>query len=78
MLFEGFSYSQFKYCPLAWTFYGRNTNHEINLLHERALKLVYNDYELPFKKLLEKNGSFTVHHYNIQTLCIELYKVYKT
>ena len=26
--------------------------------------------------LLEKDGSFTVHHYNIQALCIELYKEY--
>ena len=26
--------------------------------------------------MLEKDNSFTVHHYNIQTLCIELYKVY--
>ena len=57
-------------------FYSRNTNNKINQLHERALRLVYDDYELPFEKLLEKDGSFTVHHYNIQTLCIELYKVY--
>ena len=27
-------------------------------------------------KLLEKDNSFTVDHYNIQTLCIELYKVF--
>ena len=33
------------------------------------------DYELTFEELLEKEGSFTVHHYNIQTLCIELCKV---
>ena len=39
--------------------------------------LVYNSfYKFPFEKLLEKGGSFTTgHYYNIQTLCIELYKV---
>ena len=55
-----------------WMFYSRNTNDKINLLHERAPRLVYNDYEFPFEKLLEKDGMFTVLHYNIQTLCIEL------
>ena len=48
-------------------FYSRNTNNEISLLHERAPRLVYNDYESPFAKLLEKN--------NIQSLCTELYKI---
>ena len=72
MLFKGFFESQFKYCPLLCMFYSRNTSNRTNLLHERALRLVYNDYELPFEKPLEKDGSFTVHHYNIQTLCIEL------
>ena len=76
ILFKGFFESQFKYCPLTWMFYSRNANSKINQLHERALRLVYDDYELPLEKLLEKDGSFTVHYYNIQTLCIELYKVY--
>ena len=57
-------------------FWSRHTNNKINCLHERALRLVYNDYKLTFNELLEKDGSFTVHHYNIQTLCIELYKVF--
>ena len=42
----------------------------------RALTLVYSDYESTFEDLLIKDGSFTVHHYNIQTLAIEWYKVY--
>ena len=42
----------------------------------RALTLVYSDYESTFEDLLIKDGSFTVHHYNIQTLAIESYKVY--
>ena len=57
-------------------FYSRKTNNRINKLHERALRLVYSDYESTFEDLLTKDGSFTVHHYNIQTLAIELYKVY--
>ena len=76
ILFKRFFESQFKYCPLTWMFYSRNTDNEINLLHERALRLVYDDYELPFDKLLEKDGSFTIRHCNIQTLCIELNKAY--
>ena len=42
----------------------------------KALRLVYGDYGSTFEELLEKDNSFTVHHYNIQTLCIELYKVF--
>ena len=76
VLFKGFFESQFKYCSLTWMFYSRQANNKINHLHERALRLVYNDYYSTFEELLEKDGSFTIHHYNIQTLCIELYKVY--
>ena len=72
ILFKGFFEAQFKYCPLTWMFYSRSTNRRINHLHERALRLVYNDYELTFEELLEKDESFTIHYYNIQTLCIEL------
>ena len=57
-------------------FYSRTTNNKINKLHERALRLVYDHYVLTLEELLEKDNSFTVHHYNIQTLCIELYKVF--
>ena len=76
VLFKGFFESQFKHCSLTWMFHSRETNKKINQLHEQALRLVYNDYYSTFEELLEKDGSFTIHHYNIQTLCIELYKVY--
>ena len=76
ILFKAFFKSQFKYCPLTWIFCSRNTNNRINHLQERALRLVYDDYKLTFDKPWEKDGWFTIHHYYIQTLCIELYKVY--
>ena len=76
ILFKGFFEAQFKYCPLTWMFYSKSANRGINHLHERALSLIYDDYELTFEELLEKDGSFTIHHSNIQMLCIELYEIY--
>ena len=62
--------------PLTWNFYSRSTNRRINQLHKRVFMLIYDDYELNLEELLEKDRSFTKHHYNIQMLCIKLYKVY--
>ena len=66
--------AQFKYCPLTWMFCSRSCNNRINKLHERALRLVYDDYESSFNVLLNKNKSFSIHHQNIQKLMIEVYK----
>ena len=52
------------------------TNNRIDQLHERSLRIVYNDYGLSFDELLEKDGLFNVDHYSIQTLAIEMFKVY--
>ena len=76
LLFKSFYESKFKYCPLTWMFYSRKTNNRISKPDERALRLVYSNYESSFEDLLIKDGSFTVHHYSIQTLVIELYKAY--
>ena len=67
--------SQFGYCPLVWMFSSRQGNNRTNHLHERALKIVYNDYESTFKNLLELDNSVSIHHRNIRLLSIELYKV---
>ena len=65
--------SQFNYCPLIWMLHARTLNNKINRLHERALRIVYSDSK-SFNTLLEKDGSFSIHHSNIQSLAIEIYK----
>ena len=66
--------AQFKYCASIWMFCSRNSNKKISRRHERALRLVYDDYSSSFETLLERNSSFTIHHQNIQNMLIEIYK----
>ena len=56
-------------------FCSRAASNRIDKLYERALKLVYDDYETLFSDLVTIDGSFTIHHTNIQTLLLEMYKV---
>ena len=66
--------SQFNYCNLVWMFHSREINHKINKVQERALRLLYDDYNATFEDLLIRDGSFTVHEKNVQTLMIEMFK----
>ena len=75
ILLNSFITAQFNYCPLIWMCHGRTLNNKINRIHERALRIVYNDYKSNFKKLLERDHSFTIHERNIQYLAIGANKV---
>ena len=66
---------QFSYCPLIWMCHSRTSNNQINKLHERALRLVYNDKSSSFRELLERDHSVTIHERNIQVLLTEIFKV---
>ena len=66
--------SQLNDCRLIWMLHSRTLNNKINHLHERPLRIVYSDYKSSFNTLLEKDGSFSIHHKNIQSLANEIYK----
>ena len=74
ILMKSFVISQFNYCPIVWMYCQRKSNNLINRIHERALRIAYNDYTSDFNHLLEKDDSVTIHHKNIQALAIEIYK----
>ena len=52
ILMKSFVISQFNYCPIVWMFCQRRSNNLINKIHERALRIPYNDYESDFETLI--------------------------
>ena len=62
--------------PLIWMFHSRTINNKINRLHERALRLVYSDYNSNFDELLKKNESCSIYDRNVQTLAIKICKFF--
>ena len=74
-IMKAFIHSQFGYCPLIWMCHSRKLNNRINKIHERALRLVYNDDTSTFENLLIRDNTVTIHERNLQALAIELYKV---
>ena len=55
--------SQFSYCLLIWMLHSRELNNEINRIHERALRITFNDKSSTFQELLDKVNSFTKHFF---------------
>ena len=55
--------------------HSRTLNNKINYLHERALRIAYNDKVSTFQELLNQDKSVTIHIKNIQILATEIYKV---
>ena len=68
---KAFIESQFNYCPLIWILRSRTLKNKINHIHERALRVVYSDYNPSFYELLD---TFTIHQKNVQNLATEIYK----
>ena len=75
LLLNAFFISQFSYCPLVWMFHSRGKNNKINRIHERCLRIIYNDKKSTFYEFLEKDGSVSIHKRNLRFLACEMFKL---
>ena len=53
----------------------KGLNNKLNRLHERFLRLIYNEKRSTFEQLLDKDSSVPIHIRNLQTVAIEMCKV---
>ena len=61
ILMNSFFNSQFNFCTLVLMFHSRFINNKINRLHERVLRIVYNEFNSSFKNLLRTDRTVSIH-----------------
>ena len=56
-------------------FHSRKLNERINHIHEKALRIVYKNFNSSFQELLIENDSLNIHHRGLQKLVTEIFKI---
>ena len=59
-------------------FHSRRLNNKINSIHERALRITYQDHISTFQELLNKDNSVSMQHRNLQALATEMFKTHRS
>ena len=67
--------SQFSYCPLVWMFHSCGENNKISQIHERCLRIIYNNKKSTFYELREKECSVSIHRRKLRFLACETFKL---
>ena len=74
ILYNTFVMSKFNYCPLIWMYHGKTSNNRIDHVQKRALRILHNDFNMPFEVLLSRTDERKVHVKNLQKLMLQIYK----
>ena len=75
-LMKRFIESQLTYCPLVWMCNGRIVNKKLATCMKGPYKVFIKIIQALLKTYLKEiNLSLTIHHSNIQSLAIDLFKV---
>ena len=56
-------------------FHNRKLNNKTHRIHERALRIIYNDKSSSYGELLTKDSSVKINHRKTRVLAIEICKV---
>ena len=74
IIMKSFVTSQLGYYSLIWMFHSRRLNNKINSIHERPIRITYQDCISPFQELLNKDSSVSIHRRNLKALVTEMFK----
>ena len=67
--------SHFGHFSSIWMFHSRQLNNKINSIHEKALRITFNDSKSTFEESLDKENSASIRHRNLQVLATKMFKI---
>ena len=71
---NSFIASNFNYCHLVWHFCGTVNSNKLEKLQERYLRILYNDFDSPIQKLIDKSGQGTLLSNRLKYFILEVFK----
>ena len=74
LLLNSFIKSQFSYCPLIWMFCNRKSMKKVDKIQKLYLRLMTNNYELSYEKLLDLTNEISPHQRWLNSLMTEIHK----
>ena len=77
-IYKSFVTSTFDYCPVSWIFCGKSNSSKLEKLNERALRIVFNDYNSTYENILREAKALSLSMLRLKYMIIEVYKcIYK-
>ncbi len=77
VLIQSFVQANFNYCPLVWFFTSPGSLRKIERIQDRALRILFDDFDSDTKVLLDKAGKTTFLIKQHKNLAIEIFKTLK-
>ena len=74
LIFMSFMLISFTYCPIVWHFCGKQNNRKVEKIHERALRILNDDYDSECTELLTQSGTTTMLHSRFKCFILEVSK----
>ena len=74
VLINSYVMPNFSYCLLVPMFSSATSLKKIVNLQKRALRFLYNNYQLTYEELLDKANSSTMNAKRLRFICVEIYK----
>ena len=66
--------SNFNFCPLIWMYHGKTSNNRVDRVQSRALRILHNDFKIPYKALLERANDRKIRIKNLQKLMLQIFQ----
>ena len=74
-LFNSFILSNFTYCCQIWHFCSKENRLKIEKIQKRALRVILNDYESPYSKLLENANASSMHVRRLRVIAKDTFNI---
>ena len=73
-VYNSFIMSNFNYCPLVWHFCRQVNNQKLEQIQERALRILFADYNSSYPELLKKAGTTTLLIQRLRLIALAVFK----